>query len=182
MRFEIRRLHDEFRMTTIYVTHDQSEAMVTSDQIVVMNQGAVEQIDSPYALYNRPRTRFVASFIGRTNLLPATRAGEKVDFRAFAIPANRFGNLEDLGPELLFSLRPQSIHIRRSQPAGGATEEFWGQGKVLKRAYFGDRWDYAITPGGDLSVLVSTGPGQQCEIGETVWMAINPRDMVAIRA
>jgi ABC-type Fe3+/spermidine/putrescine transport system ATPase subunit len=182
MRFEIRRLHDEFKMTTIYVTHDQSEAMVTSDEIVVMNQGGVEQIDNPYALYNRPRTRFVASFIGRTNLLPATRTGEGVDFHGFTIPANRFDHLDDLGPELLFSLRPQSIHIGRSQPSSSATGEFRSQGKVLKRAYFGDRWDYAINPGGDLSVLVSTEPGQQCEVGETVWMTINPRDMVAIMA
>ncbi len=182
MRFEIRRLHDEFKMTTVYVTHDQSEAMVTSDQIVVMNQGAVEQIDSPYALYNKPRTRFVASFIGRTNLLPATRAGEKIDFHGFTLPADQFDGLDDLGSELRFSLRPQSIHITRSQPGSSAKGEFWVPGKVLKRSYFGDRWDYAINPGGDLSVQVSTEPAQRCEIGETVWMAINPRDMVAISA
>src|ERR1700720_1639084 len=72
MRSEIRRLHDEFRVTTVYVTHDQAEAMVTSDRIVVMNQGRVEQVDDPFALYNRPRTRFVAGFIGRTNFLEGT--------------------------------------------------------------------------------------------------------------
>src|SRR6185437_9888306 len=65
MRFEIRRLHDTFHFTTVYVTHDQGEAMVTSDRIAVMNLGRIEQIDAPYALYNRPRTRFVAGFIGR---------------------------------------------------------------------------------------------------------------------
>jgi iron(III) transport system ATP-binding protein len=184
MRFEIRRLHDEFKMTTIYVTHDQSEAMVTSDLIVVMNQGAIEQIDSPYALYNKPKTRFVASFIGRTNLLHATRAGDKVDFHGLALPADRFGSLDELGSELLFSLRPQSIRIATNRPASGngAEAEFWVQGKVLKRAYFGDRWDYTISPGGDLTVQISTQPSQQCEVGETVWMAIDPRDMVAIRA
>ena len=69
MRYEIRRLHDEFRITTVYVTHDQAEAMVTSDRIAVMNQGRVEQVDEPRALYARPRTRFVAGFIGRTNFL-----------------------------------------------------------------------------------------------------------------
>jgi len=181
MRFEIRRLHDEFKMTTIYVTHDQSEAMVTSDQIVVMNQGVVEQIDTPYALYNRPRTRFVAIFIGRTNLLPATRDGEKIDFHGFALPADEFDHLKDLGSELLFSLRPQSIRVLQSQPAGGAAGECWVRGKVLKRSYFGDRWDYTINPGGNLGVLVSTEPRQQCEVGEIVWMGINPRNMVAIR-
>src|SRR3954468_12480779 len=67
LRSAIRRLHDAFRITTVYVTHDQSEAMVTSDRIVVMNRGRVEQVDEPRALYARPRTRFVAGFIGRTN-------------------------------------------------------------------------------------------------------------------
>ena len=61
MRSEIRRLHDAFRITTVYVTHDQAEAMVTSDRIVVMNHGRIEQTDNPVTLYNRPQTRFVAT-------------------------------------------------------------------------------------------------------------------------
>jgi ABC-type Fe3+/spermidine/putrescine transport system ATPase subunit len=69
MRFEIRRLHDEFKMTMVYVTHDQAEAMVTSDRIAVMNKGRIEQIDAPFELYRRPKTKFVAGFIGRTNFL-----------------------------------------------------------------------------------------------------------------
>src|SRR2546421_554260 len=71
MRYEVRRLHDEFHITTVYVTHDQAEAMVTSDRIAVMNAGRIEQVDEPRALYARPRTRFVAGFIGRTNFLEA---------------------------------------------------------------------------------------------------------------
>jgi ABC-type Fe3+/spermidine/putrescine transport system ATPase subunit len=181
MRFEIRRLHDEFKMTTVYVTHDQSEAMVTSDQIVVMNHGTVEQIAAPYALYNRPRTRFVATFIGRTNLLPAARVGDKVDFQGFMLPADRFAQLDDLGPELLFSLRPQSVRVLQSQTPHSATGEVSVQGTVVKRSYFGDRWDYTIDLGGKLTVVASTDPRQQCEVGETVWMGINPRDMVAVR-
>jgi len=80
MRYEIRRLHDEFHITTIYVTHDQAEAMVTSDRIAVMNQGRIEQVDAPRALYARPRTRFVAGFIGRTNLLGGLVRGDDVVF------------------------------------------------------------------------------------------------------
>src|SRR6185312_2532288 len=80
MRFEIRRLHDVFHFTTVYVTHDQGEAMVTSDRIAVMNLGRLEQIDAPHALYTRPRTRFVAGFIGRTNLLEGRIAGERIAF------------------------------------------------------------------------------------------------------
>ena len=72
MRFEIRRLHDEFRYTTVYVTHDQAEAMTTADRIVVMNRGRIEQAGSPEAVYQEPCSEFVARFIGGTNILHGT--------------------------------------------------------------------------------------------------------------
>src|SRR5205809_3761284 len=89
MRYEIRRLHDEFHITTVYVTHDQAEAMVTSDRIVVMNHGRIEQIDAPHKLYARPKSRFVAGFIGRTNFLEGTRQGSDVRFDGFSAAASR---------------------------------------------------------------------------------------------
>jgi len=181
MRFEIRRLHNEFRMTTVYVTHDQAEAMVTSDRIVVMNQGAIEQIDTPFDLYNAPRTKFVAQFIGRTNFLAATRSGEQVDFRAFSLPASYFDRLGDLGPQLLFSLRPQSIKVAASKPGGSEPGEFWVPGKVVSRSYFGDRWDYGIDAGGGITIMVSAEPRQELCVGDTAWMAVSPRDMAPIR-
>lgn len=182
MRFEIRRLHEEFKMTTVYVTHDQAEAMVTSDRIVVMNQGAIEQIDTPYDLYNSPRSKFVATFIGRTNFLAATRHGEQVDFRGFSLPAGHFDHLGDFGPQILFSIRPQSIKLSQGKPVGSERGEFWVPGNVVSRAYFGDRWDYSIDPGGGITIMASAEPRQQLEVGEAVWMAVNPRDMAAIRA
>ena len=69
MRFEVRRLHDAFRYTTVYVTHDQSEAMTTADVIGVMNLGKIEQAGSPEDIYDRPRSEFVARFIGMSNVL-----------------------------------------------------------------------------------------------------------------
>src|SRR5215469_18009586 len=76
MRFEIRRLHDAFRTTTVYVTHDPSEAMTTADLIVVMNEGRIEQAGTPAAIYERPHSEFVARFIGGTNILKVKRLGE----------------------------------------------------------------------------------------------------------
>jgi ABC-type Fe3+/spermidine/putrescine transport system ATPase subunit len=111
MRFEIRRLHDEFNMTMVYVTHDQAEAMVTSDRIAVMNQGRVEQIDVPYALYGRPRTRFVAGFIGRTNFLAGRCDAEAVHFAGFSIPRQALQSQGPLPAEVLVSIRPQSIYL-----------------------------------------------------------------------
>ena len=69
MRFEVRRLHDEYRYTTVYVTHDQSEAMTTADVIAVMNAGKIEQAGSPEEIYDRPRSEFVARFIGSSNVV-----------------------------------------------------------------------------------------------------------------
>ena len=74
MRFEIRRLHEAFGITTLYVTHDQAEAMVISDRVAVLNRGRVEQVGTAEDLFRRPRTRFVAEFIGRTNLIDAVTA------------------------------------------------------------------------------------------------------------
>src|SRR6202040_548413 len=69
MRFEIRRLHDEYRYTTVYVTHDQSEAMTTADVIAVMNGGKIDQLGTPEQIYDRPQSEFVARFIGASNVL-----------------------------------------------------------------------------------------------------------------
>src|SRR5262249_3289409 len=76
MRHEIRRLHDRFHYTTIYVTHDQAEAMTTSDLIAVMRAGALEQAGTPADVYERPETEFVARFIGSTNILHGRRVAE----------------------------------------------------------------------------------------------------------
>ncbi len=77
MRFEVRRLHDEYRYTTVYVTHDQSEAMTTADLIAVMNGGKIEQAGSPEEIYDRPRSEFVARFIGSSNVLQGTQLGRR---------------------------------------------------------------------------------------------------------
>ena len=72
LREEIRAVQRELGITTVYVTHDQEEALSMSDRIVVMNEGRVEQMGTPFEIYNRPRTRFVASFVGTLNILKAT--------------------------------------------------------------------------------------------------------------
>ena len=71
LRNEIRDVQRKLGITTIYVTHDQEEALAMSDRIVVMNEGRIEQIGTPFEIYNRPRTRFVASFVGTLNIFKA---------------------------------------------------------------------------------------------------------------
>ena len=76
MRFEIRRLHDEYRYTTVYVTHDQSEAMTTADLIAVMNAGKIDQLGTPEDIYDRPQSEFVARFIGASNVIKGVARDE----------------------------------------------------------------------------------------------------------
>jgi putative spermidine/putrescine transport system ATP-binding protein len=80
MRIEIKRLHEELGLTTVYVTHDQSEAMSLSDQVVVMNLGHIEQIGTPQEIYNTPISLFVAAFMGYANRLPVEIVGKEGTF------------------------------------------------------------------------------------------------------
>ncbi len=177
MRFEIRRLHDEFKITTVYVTHDQSEAMVTSDRIVVMNHGRVEQIDAPHKLYARPKSRFVAGFIGRTNFLEATRQGSDVRFDGFTAAAGRVEGAGAPG-NLLYSLRPQAIGLATATPNGGSLAV---EAEITGRSYLGEYWDYQVRPlAGAKPLRVSTGPNAVFEIGSRVWLEIDPAAMVRV--
>ena len=177
MRYEIRRLHDEFRVTTVYVTHDQAEAMVTSDRIAVMNQGRVEQVDAPRALYGRPRTRFVAGFIGRTNFLDAEVRGDDVVFDHFTIARTLFEAPDALRGRVSFSLRPQSIHLHREPPP--ASEAVWlVAGRVVQRAYLGEHWDYTVRPAESALMLrVTARPHEVFEVDAPVWLEVDPRQM-----
>src|SRR5690242_14844122 len=105
MRFEIRRLHEEFRITTIYVTHDQAEAMATSDRIAVLNLGRLVQVGTPLEIFERPKTRFVAEFVGKANILAGVldgsdemRLADGLKFRVAGSAAARNGGAVCLRP------------------------------------------------------------------------------------
>jgi ABC-type Fe3+/spermidine/putrescine transport system ATPase subunit len=181
MRFEIRRLHDEFKITTVYVTHDQAEAMVISDRIAVMNQGRIEQVDAPYVLYTRPTTRFVAAFIGRTNFLEGTCDGQEIRFDHFAIQRDRFeSGGQHFGGTVLFSVRPQGILLHRQPPPASAGACIVA-GRLLERAYLGESWEYVVAPlGSELRLRVTVPPSEVFQVGERVWLALDPKQMVPI--
>ncbi|MGE0260923.1 MAG: ABC transporter ATP-binding protein, partial [Alphaproteobacteria bacterium] len=124
MRTEIKKVHQKVTTTTIYVTHDQVEAMTLADRVVVMNAGRIEQIGSPYEVYHQPATRFVAGFIGSPamNFLPCqlvqngsgltVRVSDKL---AFPVPESRTARYRQyVGRELVFGLRPEDIVETRS--------------------------------------------------------------------
>jgi len=119
MRTEIKRVHQKVRTTTVYVTHDQVEAMTLADRVVVMNKGKIEQIGAPNFLYHSPATRFVAGFIGSPamNFIPCRleQAGEGLNVRlsdqiSFAVPADRVQRYRPAtGKELTFGMRPEHM-------------------------------------------------------------------------
>ncbi len=146
MRFEIRRLHDEFHVTTVYVTHDQAEAMVTSDRIAVMNHGRIEQVDHPRALYNQPKTRFVAGFIGRTNFIEGTQRRASDFVRRLCAAARRIRARCALGrARRCFRCGRTACGFRtRRRPRATAATSVGVV--VLERAFLGEHWDYVVRP------------------------------------
>jgi ABC-type Fe3+/spermidine/putrescine transport system ATPase subunit len=180
MRFEIRRLHDEFHVTTVYVTHDQAEAMVTSDRIAVMNQGRIEQVDYPRALYDKPKTRFVAGFIGRTNFIEGISDGHQVSFDGFALPSSAFERDVPSQGKAMFSVRPHSMKLSQAPPIGRDGCNPVGV-VVLERAFLGEHWDYVVRPREGASPLrVTTSPMDDIPIGASAWLELEPRQMALI--
>jgi len=180
MRFEIRRLHDEFGMTMVYVTHDQSEAMVTSDRIAVMNKGRIEQLDVPYELYARPRTRFVAGFIGRTNFLTGCLRGADVDFGSFRLPLRALAAAGQLPAEVHVSIRPQCIQLSRERPPE-RDQHVSLEATVERRSYLGESWDYHVSLGSMPDpVRVSARPSDVFEVGQRVHAQIDASQVTLV--
>ncbi len=142
MRFEIKELQNKFGFTVIYVTHDQAEAMALSDRLLVMKNGVVQQIDTPLNVYNKPANRFVFSFIGLSNFIPA----EIKDGTAYIRGAEGAGVLQsgnvpsNLAPHCTAACRPAEIDFVSESDAGI-------DAAVVRRTYLGSMVDYLVRAG-----------------------------------
>lgn len=162
MRIEIRRLHHEFHNTSIYVTHDQEEAMTMADRIVVMNAGRIEQIGTPQDLYDRPRSRFVARFIGASNVVEAKRvAGGAVEVAGRAIEIGE-GDFAGPGERMSFAVKPHDLELIPAEGAGANAVP----GTVRAQAYLGSHREYVVDIGQEL--LAATPPALELPIGAPV--------------
>ncbi len=162
MRTEIKNLHQRLKTTTVYVTHDQIEAMTMADKIVVMHDGVVEQIGAPLELYDRPANLFVAGFIGSPamNMIP----GEIVDgaFRAndgTMLPLSNLGSAK-AGQKLIYGLRPEVItpggdvpvRVEVTEPTGAETYVVGNLGGAPMTGVFRDR--ISAVPGQSLNISI----------------------------
>jgi iron(III) transport system ATP-binding protein len=146
MRIELVRLQHEVGITSIYVTHDQSEALVMSDRVVVMNKGVIQQVGDPQTIYARPANAFVANFIGVANLMQGTLVGRSGELCDLEIPlgAERAplrvsavgGDGAAKGQTLILSLRPEDIAVHLQKPAEAAGNLF--EGEVIDTVYLGN--------------------------------------------
>ena len=180
MRFEIRRLHEAFGITTLYVTHDQAEAMVISDRVAVLDHGRLAQVGAPEDLFRRPQSRFVAEFIGKTNIVEASATGPDTVARgAFRL---RVGT-KDLtaGTVVLVSVRPHEIRLS----AGGAIPRGENTfGVTIRRAsYVGTAVDYQVAVDGtDVTLRVTAPVSPRLAAGDTGTLTLDPAACVALPA
>jgi iron(III) transport system ATP-binding protein len=167
MRFEIRRLHDQYRYTTVYETHDQAEAMTTADLIAVMNKGKVEQLGPPEEIYSRPRSEFVARFIGGSNVLAAT-ALDEVRVSVAGGVLRTTGRSLSAGRPVAISVRQHEIGIALEAPPSGAENHL--HGTVTRQVFLGSTRDYTVTLADGTELRVTAPPGRNIAPGQSVWL------------
>jgi iron(III) transport system ATP-binding protein len=179
MRFEIRRLHDKFRYTTVYVTHDQAEAMTTADLIVVMNQGVIEQAGSPEDIYQRPRTEFVAHFIGGTNVFHGRWDGQDGVACNNGLLLRCASGEFSAGAEIPVSVRHHDIRLSAARPEAATNSV---QGRVARQIYMGSHRDYLVTlPDGE-AVRALAPSTLSIPPGDDVWLHLPPEHCRALAA
>ena len=168
MREQIRELQKRIGITTIYVTHDQEEAMAISDRIAVMDRGSIVQEGTAQALYYRPATEFVARFIGRTNLLTGRVLGVSDNRAEIEVEGQRVGWLEGTtvapGDLVRLVVRPEMIDLQPAVPGDPRC------GIVMSRTFLGERTDYSVTLGDVMLKISASGRSglQGMEVGHRV--------------
>ncbi|MGH7825551.1 MAG: ABC transporter ATP-binding protein [Candidatus Binatia bacterium] len=184
MRFEIRRLHEEFGITTIYVTHDQAEAMATSDRIAVLNSGRMVQVGTSTEIFDHPKTRFVAEFVGKTNILAGRfDAGKLILGQGQQIRVGRDGASASQA-EAFVCLRPHNITLTADETKARELERQGLNlftGTVGRGIYFGDIIDYTIELAPESQNLrVVAPPSQRYEKGKKIFALAHPDHCVLV--
>ncbi len=165
MRTEIRRIQQTLNITSVYVTHDQIEAMTLSDKIVVMNQGIIEQIGTPVEVYRYPNSRFVANFIGRANFLDGRvenhqKDGYQISSLGKTLEIKKVKQDFKINDKVTLIVRPEMVTVKKT---GGTYS-----GDVKRAIYLGDVIEYEVNISGQTITGVETDPNQMVlfQVGE----------------
>jgi iron(III) transport system ATP-binding protein len=170
MRFEIRRLHDQYRYTTVYVTHDQSEAMTTADLIAVMNAGRIDQLGTPEDIYDRPQSEFVARFIGASNIVKGVaRDADHIAFAGATLQV--VGAKLTAGQNAAIAIRQHDIQLATQAPASAQNAV---KARVTRQVFLGATRDYLAETADGTSLRVVTSPGNMVAEGAEVWLTLPP--------
>ncbi|WP_448955347.1 ABC transporter ATP-binding protein [Labrys neptuniae] len=175
MQIELKRLHKKLGMTTVYVTHDQREALTLSDRIAVINRGRLAQLDKPRAIYERPVDKFVAGFIGETSLLPVTRLADRVSL--FDRDLRTEHPLPQAGTAWLV-VRPENLKL-----CGEAGRDNRIAGHVVDVVYQGDSslLSVKLPDGREIAVRRAFGEGQQPpKPGEALDLWFDPQSTLLV--
>jgi iron(III) transport system ATP-binding protein len=180
MRFELKRIQRETGVTTVYVTHDQTEALALSHEIAVMSEGRIIQIGSPREIYEKPRSRFVADFIGRTNLLEArvVAADGPGNYRVGTVLGELRASSADalkVGDAVALSVRPEDIELSEQRPQGPNVSS----GTVSAKVFLGDTVDFQVSIG-DTALLARAHPSLRTPVGDTIFMQISTEKCIAL--
>jgi iron(III) transport system ATP-binding protein len=185
MRFELKRLQRELNITTIYVTHDQQEALALSHQIALMHNGRIVQLGTPRDIYEKPASRFVADFVGTTSFLQATvksldtRSGEWViDSEIGAIRMAGNDGLQP-GDRITVSIRPENVRLLETNDSNIPQDRLL-EGTVSSKLFLGEFIDFQIDLGGTL-LLARAHPSLRTPIGDRIFVDIHPEHCTLIR-
>lgn len=177
MRDEIRRLHSELKLTTIYVTHDQKESLSLADRMAVLRAGVVEQLGAPREVYRRPASRFVADFIGECNWVEGEVAGVGEAGLTVRTGLGEFRALpkEGLKPgtKVSVGMRPEAL-----RPGEGGVNAF--DAELVQTNYLGEIEEYVVRAGGGLMKCFVQNPERALPAGTRLRLSIRPEDVLVM--
>jgi iron(III) transport system ATP-binding protein len=181
MRFELKRLQRELKITTVYVTHDQSEALALSRQIAVMNEGRIIQIGTPRDIYERPASQFVADFVGNTNFIdgvvrvvnPSNGVCISTEIGDLHVQTDQELRVDE---RVAISVRPEDVELTEVRLPGG---NVW-EGRVDQKVFLGESVDFQVKVG-TRTLLSRRHPTLRTKVGDAIFVQLNPEKCVVLK-
>lgn len=187
MQLEIRRLHSQLGLTIIYVTHDQEEALKMSDRIAIFNKGRIEQAGTPLELYDRPRTRFVAEFLGDSNLFQGQVMETSSEHTVIANPQGQpiYASPESgfrKGEQVVVMVRPEKVEIETNRDKLSCAN--FMEAKVVEAIFLGDNYKYKLKSETDEIITVKKQihmvGEQMLAVGDKVFVTWEPENAIVL--